>query len=148
MMTESSHMVPAFHFRVLFTGLNEFAEQDSSFESVSGIHGAAPDNNDGMLSRSEKNTGIVFQPVVLRRAVSLPVQSGLRQWVLKCLNRNIYDPLKEVTIEVLNEEHSPVLLVVLKNVHAKTWSLGELHAQKSNLLMEEIGLAYQTIEIH
>jgi phage tail-like protein len=147
MMTVSSHMVPAFHFRVLFTGLRDLAEQDSSFESVSGIYATVPDNNAGALNQDKQNTGIVFQPVVLRRAVSLPAQSELRQWVLKCLNRNIHEPLEEIKIELLNEEHSPVLVIVLKNVQVKTWSLGELHAQKSNLLMEEIGLAYQTIEI-
>jgi len=146
-MTTNSYMVPAFHFRVLFAGLDDLTEQDSSFESVTGIHGMVADKNTGMPHQDEKNTTTVFQPVVLRRAVMLPGQSALREWALTCLNGNIQDPIREVKIEVLNEEHSPVLVVVLKNVYVKTWALGELHAQKSNLLMEEISLGYHTIEI-
>lgn len=148
MMITESHIVPAFHFRVLFAGLSDLTEQDSSFESVSGIHGMAADNNTIFQHQPEKNGATVFQPVVLRRAVLMSGRSALREWALKCLNGNAHDPLREVKIEVLNEEHLPVLVITLKNAYVKTWALGELHAQKSNLLMEEISLGYHTIEIH
>jgi len=148
MMITESHIVPAFHFRVLFAGLSDLTEQDSSFESVSGIHGTLVDNNTVPPHQPGKNGTTVFQPVVLRRAVSMPGRSALREWALNCLNGNAHDPLREVKIEVLNEEHLPLLVITLKNVYVKTWALGELHAQKSNLLMEEISLGYHTIEIH
>jgi phage tail-like protein len=140
-----NYMVPAFHFRVLFSGLQDITEQDSSFESVTGIGAAVMD--DIQISSHEKNNPVAFQPVVLRRAIAVPGRSGLRTWVLKCLNQHVHEPLQQVKIEVLNEEQAPALVVVLKDVYVKTWALGELHAQNSNLLMEEISLGYRSIEV-
>lgn len=146
MMTRSSDMILAFHFRVTFTGLDGSHDQDSSFESTAGIQAMVPDNTTN-LRRDEKTPVAVFLPVVLRRAVSQAEQSPLRQWVLRCLNEKRQDHLPEAKIEILNEEHLPVMTIVLRNVSVKSWTLGELHAQKSNLLMEEIGLSYQSVEV-
>lgn len=147
MTGSNSDMVPAFHFLVTFTGLNGNPGQDSSFESIAGIQAMVQDYTTN-LRNDEKTPVAVFLPVVLRRAVSQAQQSPLRQWVLRCLNEKRHEHLPEVKIEILNEEHLPVMVIVLKNISVKSWSLGELHAQKSNLLMEEIGLGYQCVEIH
>jgi len=148
MMMNNDYIIPAFHFRVLFRALKNATGADTSFESVSGIQGALHHETADAGNRNEKNSTVVFQPVVLRRPVVLPHHSGLLQWIINCLNKPVYDPLPEVLVEVLNEEHQPVITISLKEVSVRSWSLGELHAQKSGLLMEEILLDYKAIEIN
>lgn len=145
MIETNSYKLPAFHFRVLFSGLNDLTEQDSNFESVTGIQATATENS--RLPQDEKKTITAFQPVVLKRAVTVPGKSGLRQWALKCLNKQAQESLHEARIEVLNEVQLPVLVVVLKDVYVISWGLGELHAQNSNLLMEEISLGYRSVDV-
>jgi phage tail-like protein len=89
----------------------------------------------------------VFQPVVLRRAVTVPAHSVLRHWVIASLHHRTKQPLQEVKIEVLNEERLPSLVIVLKDVYVANWALGEFHAQNSNLLMEEISLGYRSVDV-
>jgi phage tail-like protein len=140
-----NHSLPAFHFRILFKGLDDLSEADSRFQSVSGLKVAAaiPENVDGAINKSAS----FLSPLVLKRAVENTSNSQLRRWVLDCLNKSSREPLPEVLIEVLDEEHKPGFIVRLTKVTAAGWELGELNALKSELLMEEITLQYQSIEV-
>jgi phage tail-like protein len=135
MTTNNNYIIPAFHFRVSFTGLRVATEADTMFESVSGIQGTLQHGITDPGNRNE-NATTIFQPLVLKRAVVLPRNSGLLQWVVSCLNNPVYEPLPQVLVEVLNEEHQPLIIIRLKEVSFKNWALGELHAQQSGLLME------------
>jgi phage tail-like protein len=149
MIMNSDYMVPAFHFRVLFTGLEGLTEADTRFESVSGIQASLQHelvDTTGNVHQQDTVTA-VFQPVILRRAFVVSKNQVLLHWITGCLNKRAYHPLPEVRIEVLNDEHEPALTIVLKDVSLNNWSLGELHAQKSGLLMEEIWLSYKAISI-
>jgi phage tail-like protein len=133
-------LLAAFHFRVLFRGLEAEGETDFRFQSVAGIKAIASTPGD------EKNSANTqFGPVILRRAVERSTDSPLRQWILQNLNRSSQHELPEVLIEVLDEEHRPGIIISLKNVTAAGWQLVELNADKSELLMEEISLHYKSI---
>lgn len=147
-----NHPLTAFHFRVLFKGLESSGETDSRFQSVSGLkvtteipgNTEAPGFNPG---NEKKSTATRYNPVILRRAVERSANSPLRQWVLKNLNKSSQQELPEILIEVLNEEHKPAIIVRLKKITAGGWQLGELNAAASELLTEEITLYYKSIEV-
>lgn len=141
-------MIAAFRFRVLFNGLEGVTGMDSMFQSVSGIHGTLQHAAAITVEPVRKENTTIFQPVVLRRAVVPAQHSSLRQWVLTCLNMPSPKPLKSIQVEILNEAQEPILTVRLGNVAVRSWALSDLHADFSNLLMEEIQLEYQSIDLH
>lgn len=144
-MNENNFPLPAFHFRVLFKGLEGISEIDSQFQSVTGIK-AMRDNN--TTAGSEKTSGTtIFNPVILKRGMLSPKHSVLLQWVIKNLHEPERHFLPEVLIEILNEENKPEIIIRLVKVSVKSWSAGDLHAEKSELLMEELVLDYTCIEL-
>lgn len=144
-MNENNSPLPAFHFRVLFKGLEGISEIDSQFQSVTGIK-AVRENNP--TAGSEKTAGAtIFNPVILKRGMVSPIHSVLLQWVIKSLHEPAKHFLPEVLIEILNEESKPEIIIRLVKVSVRSWSAGDLHAEKSELLMEELVLDYTSIEL-
>jgi len=143
---DRDHTMPAFHFRILFKGLNNTGDDDSGFQSISGLKISTIIPVAFELGDAIKETTL-FNPVVLRRAIRSTQRSPLREWVLRCLNHSSKEPLPEVLIEILNEEHEPGLAIRLIDVTAAGWQLSELDALSSKLLMEEISLHYTSIEV-
>jgi phage tail-like protein len=144
---DRDHIIPAFHFRVRFKGLNITGDDDSGFQSIGGLKISS------IIPTSEAPAGdviketISFNPVVLRRAVRSNQRSPLREWVLRCVNHSSKESLQEMIIEILNEEHEPSFVIRLTHVTAAGWELSELNASNSELLMEEISLLYKSIEV-
>ena len=148
MTNNENDIIPSFHFRVLFTGLKGITDQDTRFESVSGIQGSrAVEITDAGKKKEKDNSPGIFQPLVLKRAALAPQASILLQWALQCLNTRSYPALPTVQVQVLNELQQPQLIISLTEVTLKTWVLGGLDARVSGILMEEFQLEYKTIEI-
>jgi phage tail-like protein len=141
--------LPAFHFRIQFSGLkpDADAETDTHFQSVSGLKAMVVNSGNTTSVPGNKILPVLFNPVVLKRAISRQCISPLREWILENLNGSKSTPLPEVLIQVLNEEHQPVIIFRLIHVTAAGWQLGELNAKQSELLMEEISLQYHSIEL-
>jgi phage tail-like protein len=141
-----NRLLPAFHFNISFKELPGDTGNDNQFISVSGLKASivvpADHNNE---TGGKKTTQ--YGPLVLKRAVSAGKQSALRKWVLKNLSKPGKAILPELLIEVLNEEHEPQMIFRAVNVSAIGWELGELHAEKSDLLMEEISLQYLSLTL-
>ncbi|MBC7873671.1 MAG: phage tail protein [Ferruginibacter sp.] len=133
----------AFHFSISFKELPGDTGNDSQFLSVSGLKAimVIPDDKEVI----DKETRRKYGPLILKRAVSAGKPSALRKWVLKSMAKPGSVTLPEVLIEVLNEEHEPQLVFRAGQVSAVGWELGELHAGKSDLLMEEISLQYLSL---
>jgi phage tail-like protein len=147
MITDRDHIIPAFHFRVLFKGLDIDGDDDSGFQSISGLKISTT-----IPARSETSEEVIkettlFNPVVLRRAIRSTHRSPLREWVLRCLNHSSRETLPEMIIEILNEEHEPHFAIRCTHVTAWGWELSELNASNSELLMEEISLQYKSIDM-
>ncbi len=144
-MNENNFTLPAFHFRVLFKGLEAISEIDSQFQSVTGIKAIRDNNPAAGLERTAGAT--IFNPVVLKRGMVSPKHSVLLQWVIKSLHEPARHFLPEVLIEILNEENKPEIIIRLVKVSVRSWSAGDLHAEKSELLMEELVLDYTSIQL-
>jgi hypothetical protein len=97
---DRDHTMPAFHFRILFKGLNNTGDDDSGFQSISGLKISTIIPVAFELGDAIKETTL-FNPVVLRRAIRSTQRSPLREWVLRCLNHSSKEPLPEVLIEIL-----------------------------------------------
>jgi phage tail-like protein len=139
-----NHFVPAFHFRVLFTGLSENAAADAGFQSITGLKIIT--DNSGTAPAGDKKLPVQFNPIVLKRAISQQQPSPLRQWVLQSLNGRATPALPEIQVQVLNDQHHPAIALRLTHVTAAGWQLGPLDTLQSELLMEEITLQYRSIE--
>lgn len=139
-------LLPAFHFNISFKELPDDNGNDHSFMSISGLKTyVVPPVDDNKRPRKKLTTQ--FGPLILKRAVSTDQQSALRKWVLKNLAKPRKKLLPELLIEVLNEEHIPQMTFKVEHISAIGWELGELHAGKSELLMEEISLQYKSLTI-
>lgn len=138
--------IPSFHFRVLFKGLN-ITDDDSGFQSISGLKISTTIPVAVLSTGQIAKETILFNPVVLRRAIKSNQRSALRDWVLRSLNRLSKEALPEMIIEILSEEHEPSLTIRCTQVTAAGWELSELNASNSELLMEEISLQYKSIEV-
>lgn len=141
-----NRFLPAFHFRIQFNGLKTTTEADTYFQSVNGLKAMVVSTDNAAAVADNKNPPVLFNPIILKRAISQKNKSLLRQWVLKSLNGSKYAPLPDMLIQVLNEEHQPAITFRLTHVTAAGWQLGELNAQQSELLMEEFTLLYRSIE--
>lgn len=146
-------MIQAFNFIVRFIGLSNITSSsneiiDSNFQSITGIKAIIDFEENASANINERaNAKKIFTPVVLKRAIPLPLQSPLLQWILKNISEPGFNILPEVLIEVLNESEEPTIVIKLRNVSLVSWSLGELNAEKSELLIEEIALAYTSLSI-
>jgi phage tail-like protein len=135
--------LPAFHFRLSFKKLPGDTGVDSQFVSVTGLKGTIISVDEEGLSL--KKPVIQFQPVILQRAVYATKRSPLRNWVFRSLANPGSLMIKEVLIEILNEDQRATMLFKMLNVTAAGWELGELNAGKNELLMEQITLNYKSI---
>lgn len=146
-------MIQAFNFIVRFIGLSNITSSsneiiDSNFQSITGIKAIIDfEENSSANIHERANAKTIFTPFVLKRAIPLPLQSPLLQWILKNISEPGFNILPEVLIEVLNESEEPATVIKLRNVSLVSWSLGELNAEKSELLIEEIALAYTSLSI-
>lgn len=145
---DRNYQIPSFHFRVSFNGLANATEADTKFQSVSGIKVVLQNVSANNSSGQERNVlAKTFEPVILRRGLADPKNSALLRWLFNYVNDGIYNPIPEVMIEILNEDHSPAMIVKLLKATPKSWSLGELHAERSEVLIEELTLDYQSIQL-
>ena len=135
----------AFHFRVSYEALAGDNGSDSQFISVSGLKALlVPPSAE---TTNKEKPVVQYNPVLLRRAVISGKTSPLRKWILKSLAKPGSLLLPSVQIEVLNEEHEPEMVFVLRDVSAAGWEMSELNAGKSELLTEDIYLQYKGLTI-
>jgi phage tail-like protein len=135
-----------FHFRIIFKGLPTAAEGEEGFQSINGLEAFIteniPDSKDGKKISGFKTS---YSPLVLKRGVVSMDESKLSQWIFSCLNKKRPVPLKEATIELLDESHQPFMRWTLRNLLPVSWKLGELNAEKTEVLTETIELKYEKL---
>jgi phage tail-like protein len=134
-----------FHFRVEFPEIQS-NDRDILFQSVSGLTAtvATESVKEGGENRFEHvlpvRTG--FDALVLKRGML--VDSGVLTWVRDAIEGFTFTPTT-VLVHLMNEvngDHAP--LVTWKVVHAwpKKWSVGEMNAEQSSVLVETFELTY------
>jgi phage tail-like protein len=136
-----------FHFLVTFEGLPNTTSQDISFQSVAGLdvqldtetwkEGGQNHFTHALPARSKFSSSLT-----LKRGLLRPGQSGITDWCLEAFQDLRIAPLKLVTVALLDEEHNVLVKWDLEHVWPKSWKIGELNAERSEVLIETLELSY------
>ena len=132
-------------FRIIFSGLDTSSQEETGFQSIVGLETAlhvVP----GTRQEGQDVYASAFQPtLVLRRAVKHYSESPLTRWLHACFNDKQAAPLPEAVIELLDASLKPYMGWTIRSILPKSWKLGELNAEKTEVLIETIELTYQEL---
>lgn len=136
----------ALNFRIVFSGLDDPRKEDTSFQSINGLH-IFFNNSAGDESSQEARGFPQYSPLILRRAARSFHTSALSRWLFSYFSKREEKPLPWAVIEVLDENQYPVMTWVVHNLVPISWKLDELNAEKNDILMETIELEYKDISM-
>ena len=146
-----------FHFAVTFNGLGQRSMDniDARFQSVSGLDVQMDTETvkEGGENRFEHvlPTRRRYSDLVLKRGLLSPPSSStngalsITEWYKWAFDDFIVLPV-DLDIVLLNENHQP--LMKWKVIHAwpKNWKMGELNAERSEVLIETLEMNYNRFE--
>jgi phage tail-like protein len=132
-----------FHFRVDVLGLPA-NDNDVRFTEVSGL---SVEMSTEEIAEGGENRFVQKYPIrakypelVLKRGVLL--NSEVVSWVRQCIEDFNIQP-KNIDIMLLNDEHQPLLTWHVINAYPTKWTVSDLNATSSAVLIESIQLYYQ-----
>ncbi len=145
------HQIVGFHFRVSFLNLPESKAVDVQFQSVSGLDVQIEKETikEGGENRFEHNIPgrRKYSPLTLKRGILTPKDSGLTQWCQKAFQSLVVEPVGKVNVELLNENHNVLMQWELSHVWPVSWKVGELNAEKGEVLIETLELNYNYFKL-
>lgn len=86
-----------------------------------------------------------YGPLVLKRGLLSPTESALTAWLKKAFDDEKVEPIKDLNITLLNEEHEVLMFWNVTNVWPRSWKLGELNAERGEVLIETLELNYNKL---
>lgn len=136
---------------VEFQDLPDATSADIGFQSVEGLQVETETEfyREGGENRfvhklpGKKN----YSPLILKRGILTPNNSGVTTWLQEWFNHSSVEPLKNVLVILLNENHEPLLSWNLVHVWPLNWKIGKLNAQKGEVLIETLELNYNRFEM-
>jgi phage tail-like protein len=133
-----------FHFKVEFA--NQIGEYE--FQSVSGLNVELETEQvaEGGENRFKHKLPVStrYPNLVLKRGIR--VDSALTKWCREALENFDIKPTN-ITISLLNEKHEPLMTWNVVHAYPLKWSVSEFNAEKSQLAIESIELAYNYFNI-
>ncbi len=149
-----------FHFRVIFEGLKDDdgnpadpsieSSVEMRFQAVSGLDASIETETvkEGGENRYEHIIPVrrKYGPLVLKRGLLKLSDSALSQWFRRAFEDEKVEPLQHVDIQLLNEAHLPLLFWKAIWVWPKSWKMGELNAERGEILIETLELNYNRFE--
>lgn len=137
----------SFHFRVTFTDLGSNSN-DIKFQSVSGLNQEVQTESikEGGENRFEHvvPTRIKTPNLVLKRGILTSDNSEITQWCKNAFEDQSFLPT-DLLVELLNENHEPLLTWKVIYAIPVKWSLNEFNAEKSEILIETFELNYNRL---
>lgn len=141
-----------FLFRVEFElGTDAF---DIRFQSVSGLDATLETETvkEGGENRFEHVLPVrrKYGPLMLKRGLLTPDESNLTMWLKRAFDNEIVHPIKTLNITLLNEgesnrSHEPLMYWTINNVWPRSWKIGELNAERGEVLIETLELNYNRL---
>ncbi|HTF30137.1 MAG TPA: phage tail protein, partial [Flavitalea sp.] len=126
------YQLPGFHFRVCFSP-GDKESFDTRFQSVTGLDSTIETETvkEGGENRFEHVIPVrrKYGPLILKRGVLLSSESGVTKWLNRAFQDQIVIPIGIVDIQLLDEEHNPLLQWTVNNVWPRSWKIGELNAE-------------------
>ena len=133
-----------FHFKVEFANLSG----EYQFQSVSGLNVELETEQiaEGGENRFKHKLPVStrYPNLVLKRGIK--TDSALTKWCRDALENFDIKPTN-ITISLLNENHEPLMTWNVVHAYPLKWSVSEFNAEKSQLAIESIELAYNYFNI-
>lgn len=122
---------------------------DMRFQSVTGLDATLETETvkEGGENRFEHVLPLrrKYGPLTLKRGLLTPSESGLTAWLKKAFDDEEIAPIETVEIKLLNEAHEPLMYWVINNVWPRSWKVGELNAERGEVLVETLELNYNRL---
>jgi phage tail-like protein len=132
-----------FHFRVEVLDISSTGN-DMRFTEVSGlsVELAVEEVPEGGENRFVQKfpIGTRYSELSLKRG--LLVNSGISDWIMRCINDFNIQP-KNVDVILLNESHEPLITWHLVNAYPTKWSVSDFNAVNNAVVIESLQLYYQ-----
>jgi phage tail-like protein len=141
-----SHYYPplGFHFIVEFANL----DGEYQFQSVTGL---SMELETELIAEGGENrfrhklpVNTRYPNLILKRGIR--VDSSLVRWCRDALENFDIKPT-DITISLLNEEHEPLMTWNVVHAYPLKWSVSEFNAERSQVAIETIELAYNYFNI-
>ncbi len=146
-----NHQIVGFHFRVFFFDLPNEQEVDIKFQSITGLEVQIEKETlkEGGENRFEHNIPgrRKYSPLTLKRGILRPDDSGLSEWCQKAFQDLVITPLGRIDIELLNEKHEILMQWELSHIWPVSWKVGELNAERGEVLIETLELNYNYFKL-
>lgn len=145
--TEAFYQTVNFHFRVSFKP-DDRESVDTRFQSVTGLDSTLETETvkEGGENRFEHviPTRRKYGPLTLKRGLLTP-SSYVTSWLKQAFDEEKVEPIPTVDIALLNEKHEPLMYWTINNVWPRSWKIGELNAERGEVLIETLELNYNRL---
>lgn len=144
---QSYYQTVNFLFQVEFQlGSESF---DLKFQSITGLDSTLETETvkEGGENRFEHVIPVrrKYGPLVLKRGILTPSESKLTSWLKKAFDDEKVEPIPNLNISLLNEEQEVLMLWKINNVWPRSWRIGELNAERGEVLIETLELNYNRL---
>jgi phage tail-like protein len=137
-----------FHFMVSFKA-GDRDSIDTRFQSVTGLDSTLETETikEGGENRFEHVIPVrrKYGPLILKRGILDPSASEITKWLKKAFDDEIVEPIDRVDIILLNEDHQALMQWTINNVWPRSWKVGELNAERGEVLIETLELNYNRL---
>jgi phage tail-like protein len=144
---ESFYQTVNFLFQVEFQlGSESF---DLRFQSVTGLDSTLDTETikEGGENRFEHVVPVrrKYGPLILKRGLLTPSESKLTKWLKEAFDDEKVRVIQSLNISLLNEEHEVLMIWKVNNVWPRSWKIGELNAERGEVLIETLELNYNRL---
>lgn len=133
-----------FHFLVEFNGIDGLKDNDTRFQEVSGLNselGVEELKEGGENRFAHRLPGPAkYSNLVLKRG--LVTDTALIKWFRDAIENFEFDPIT-IKVSLLNESSEPLLNWNFVDAYPVKWSVSNLDARKSEVMVDTIELAYK-----
>lgn len=149
-MADKFYQTVNFHFKVSF----KFRKQDGDnvdirFQSVSGLDSTLDTETikEGGENRFEHVIPVrrKYGPLILKRGLLMPSDSKLTVWLKEAFDNENVMPVPSLDISLLGPDHKDLMFWTVNNVWPRSWKVGELNAERGEVLIETLELNYNTL---
>lgn len=122
---------------------------DVRFQSVTGLDSVLETETikEGGENRFEHVLPVrrKYGPLTLKRGLLKPGDSRLTRWLKQTFDGNLVKPLEIVNVTLLGEDHQALMHWTVNNVWPRSWKVGELNAERGEVLIETLELNYNRL---
>ena len=144
----SSYQTVNFHFAVHFN-FEPGETNDVRFQSVTGLDSTLETETikEGGENRFEHVIPVrrKYGPLTLKRGLLKPGDSKLTDWLKEAFDNEKVVPIRSLVISLLDPDHKDILHWTLSNVWPRSWKIGDLNAERGEVLIETLELNYNRL---